>query len=220
MRLAAIVLTHQHPDHVGAALACAERYQLPIWTHPLTAERLAGRIPIQRFIHDGDRLDLGQRPDRTGTWYLEALHTPGHAVGHLCFYEPYYRLLFAGDMVSPLSSIVIVPPDGDLAVYLQSLYRLQTLDIRLLLPAHGNASSLPQKLLVESIEHRRKREQMLLAALSARPLTLEQLVPDLYKGTPAALLPLAEKQLLAGLQKLQREGKVVQVGNGWRLMET
>ena len=59
----------------------------------------------------------------------------GDGWGHLVFHEPRYRLLFAGDMVSTITSIVIAPPEGDLAVYLQSLRRLGELDCRLLLPA-------------------------------------------------------------------------------------
>src|SRR6202040_1481243 len=106
-------------------------------------------------IQDGDRLDLGTRPDGIGEpggvsprgWDLQALHTPGHASGHLAFYEPHYRLLFAGDMVSTISSVVIAPPDGDLTIYLESLRRLAALDCGLLLPGHGSVSSESQKTL-------------------------------------------------------------------------
>ena len=51
-------------------------------------------------------------PDGRGTWYLEAVLTPGHAPGHLAFWEPRYRLFFAADLVSTQTSIVIAPPDG------------------------------------------------------------------------------------------------------------
>src|SRR5262249_3405520 len=126
-RLAAVVLTHHHPDHIGAAAACARRYGVPVWAHPLTTQALGAGVEGRREIDDGERLELGPAPDGSGPWWLEALHTPGHAAGHLAFYEPHYRLLIAGDMVSTLSSIIIAPPDGDLAVYLESLRRLLTL---------------------------------------------------------------------------------------------
>src|SRR5262249_7900974 len=122
-----VVLTHHHPDHVGAAAACARKYGVPVWAHPWTAQALAGQVVVGRKVHEGDRLDLGTAPDG-GPWHLEALHTPGHAPGHLAFYEGHYRLLFAGDLVSTLSSVVIAPPDGDLAVYLDSLRRLRCFD--------------------------------------------------------------------------------------------
>src|SRR5262249_15889060 len=132
--LTAIVLTHHHPDHVGGVPACVQRYGLPVYAHSLTARALQGKLSVTREIQEADRLDLGEGPDQGGRWHLEALHTPGHAPGHLAFYEPRYRLLLAGDMVSTLSSIVIAPPDGDLTVYLNSLRRLVTYDCRLLLP--------------------------------------------------------------------------------------
>jgi endoribonuclease LACTB2 len=73
--LTAVVLTHHHPDHVGAAAACAVRYGVPVWAHPWTAQALAGRVPVSRELHEGDRLDLGTAPDGSGPWQLEALHT-------------------------------------------------------------------------------------------------------------------------------------------------
>ena len=106
-----MVLTHHHPDHIGAANACSQRYGVPILAHPLTAQALRGRVEVQQYLDDGACLDLGRRR-RRGRWHLQAIHTPGHAPGHLAFYEPRYRLLFVGDMVSTLSSVVIAAAGG------------------------------------------------------------------------------------------------------------
>jgi glyoxylase-like metal-dependent hydrolase (beta-lactamase superfamily II)/8-oxo-dGTP pyrophosphatase MutT (NUDIX family) len=206
--LEAIVLTHQHPDHVDAATVCAERYRLPVIAHPKTAERLQGKVHVDRELLDGDRLDLGKAPDGAGNWYLQAVHTPGHAAGHLAFYEPRYRLLFAADMVSTLSSVVIAPPEGDLVIYLQSLRLLQSFDSRLLLPAHGNPTACPQVALAECIAHRERREEQLVAALGSQPLTVAELTSELYKALLPEMIRFARLQVLAGLLKLEAEGRV------------
>lgn len=217
-RLRGVVLTHHHPDHIGAAVVCAQRCGVPILAHPRTAEALRGRIDVQQFLDDGDRLDLGAAPDGKGRWHLQALHTPGHAPGHLVFWEPRYRLLFAADMISMLTSVLIPPPpEGDLAVYLDSLRRLQTLPARLLLPAHGSPSARPAFVLEQALAHRREREEQLLQALEVGPRTVSELAMELYRGLPAELMRFAEMQIHAGLHKLQRENRAATVEKDrWR----
>jgi ribonuclease/clavin/mitogillin len=216
--LDAILLTHHHPDHVGAAAACAARYRIPVLAHPRTATALANRVTVTRTIADGDTLDLGLAPHGRGSWRLQTLFTPGHAPGHLAFWEPDYGLLFVGDLVSTLSSIFVAPPEGDLAEYLASVRRVQALPARLLLPAHGSPSARPAHVLAETLEHRALREQQLREALHNGEQTVADLARSVYLGLPAQLMSLAEGQIRAGLVKLEREEVVERVtSESWRL---
>jgi len=212
--LSAVVLTHHHADHIGAARACAERYAVPIWAHARTADLSRDKVRIDRALREGDRLDLGKTPDSSGPWRLEVLHTPGHASDHLAFYDPHLQLLLAGDMVSTLSSVVIAPPDGDLATYMASLSRLRELPIRMLLPGHGSPTSRGRQVLDEAIAHRRKREAMLLEILARGSRTVAELVLEMYRGVPDPLMRFALWQVVAALEKLHREGKASVAGQG------
>jgi endoribonuclease LACTB2 len=206
--LSGIVLTHHHRDHIGAANVVAHRYGVPIWAHERTAQALAGQVSVERLLGEGDRLDLGPRPDGGGAWYLQAQHTPGHASGHLTFFDPFYRFLFAGDIVSTMTSVLIAPPDGNLAIYVQSLLRLTNLPARLLLPAHGGPSARPRQTLLDALEHRMARERQLVEALQAGPRTVEELGPEIYRGLPDNMMRFAHLQIQAGLEKLLGEGRV------------
>jgi glyoxylase-like metal-dependent hydrolase (beta-lactamase superfamily II) len=214
-RLTAVVLSHQHPDHVGAATASARRYGAPILAHAITAKMLANKLMVDELIDESSRLDLGTSPGGDGSWHLEPILTPGHAPGHLAFYERRYGLMFAGDMVSTVSSVVICPPEGDLTQYLDSLRRMKDYPARLLLPGHGSASARVDHLLDQCIAHRKQREQELVALLAEGPRSVKDLAQSVYRGLPDPLMRFAELQVLAGLQKLEREGRAALQANGW-----
>ena len=209
----AILATHHHPDHVGGAMALKERLQLPLWAHAMTAQRLEGIVEIDRLIQDGERMELqGKTPTA-----LTALHTPGHAPGHLCFTDEASGIMIAGDMVASVGTIIVEPTDGDMLLYLESLRKMSALEPAGLLPAHGDLIPQPQAVLSFYIEHRLMREGKVLDALEARgkPSRPRHLVANAYADTPKALWPLALRSIEAHLIKLEREGRVAKEGDRW-----
>ncbi|HEU4383940.1 MAG TPA: MBL fold metallo-hydrolase [Anaeromyxobacteraceae bacterium] len=196
-------LTHHHADHVGGAARLSAR-GLEVLAHPLTATRVGLEA---RPVREGDLLH--------GRW--RALHTPGHAPGHLAFHDERTGALLAGDMVSTLSTIVIDPPLGDMAEYLRQLERLRSLRPRTLFPAHGPPAPNGPGKLEEYIAHRRAREEKVLRALGSGG-TLGEVTRLAYDDTPAAALPAAERSCLASLQKLCAEGRARLDGERWSLV--
>jgi glyoxylase-like metal-dependent hydrolase (beta-lactamase superfamily II) len=209
----AILATHHHPDHVGGAMALRERLQLPLWAHAMTAQRLDGIVEIDRLIQDGERIQL-DGPTPTA---LTAVHTPGHAPGHLCFIEEASNIMIAGDMVASIGTIIVEPTDGDMLLYLESLRNMSTLEPAGLLPAHGTLIEQPQAILNFYIEHRLMRERKVVDALEARGKASRprHLVASAYADTPKALWPLALQSIEAHLIKLEREGRVWKEGDRW-----
>jgi glyoxylase-like metal-dependent hydrolase (beta-lactamase superfamily II)/8-oxo-dGTP pyrophosphatase MutT (NUDIX family) len=209
---AGVILTHHHRDHVGAAVRVAQEWGVPILAHSKTKELLRGIVPVDRELQDGETLDIGQAPHHSPghktPWQMTVRLTPGHAPGHLVFWDPTYRVLLVGDMISMLSSVVILHPEGNLAHYLDSLRLLLGYPARLLLPAHGSPTARCQHVLEETIRHREIRENQLLEMLSATPRSLPDLTLELYRGLPSNLMQLAELQMLAGLHKLRHQGQV------------
>lgn len=208
-RLEALVLTHHHVDHVGYAERLRERLQVPIWAHEQTAQRL--RFSIDRQLHDGDVVELGDGCS------VEALHTPGHAPGHLVLLERRSRIAHAGDMVAGEGWIMIDPDDaGDMGAYLDSLRRLRELDIDALIPAHGPVIEDPNALIGRYIEHRLAREARVEAAIGDQERTFQQVLERAYDDTPRHLWPLAARSLEAHLAKLQAERRIDRTAEGIR----
>ena len=205
-RFEGVLLTHHHADHVGSARPVCERYGLPLLAHAETLARVEHEGLQTRALEDGDVLELGCAPDGSPDWRLHVLHTPGHAPGHLAFLEDRYRAAVVGDMVSTLSTIVIDPPEGHMATYLDSLRRLRDADIGTLYPAHGPAHRAGRELLEHYLAHREAREDKLRAALAEGHATLDALLPIVYDDAHEKLLPVARRSLLAGVQKLAEEG--------------
>jgi glyoxylase-like metal-dependent hydrolase (beta-lactamase superfamily II)/8-oxo-dGTP pyrophosphatase MutT (NUDIX family) len=206
-----VLLTHHHADHIGGARAVAERFRIPIAAHAETAKH----VRVDFAIDDGEVVKL---VGGDASWDLRAVHTPGHARGHLCFLHERTRSLFTGDHIpGGRGTVIIDPPEGDMGDYVASLERLLGLDVETLFPGHGSPQGGAQRRIRGLIEHRRAREAKVMEALagagSTRPAAL---LERAYADTPRELWPYAERSLLAHLMKLEREGRAVRDGERWR----
>ncbi len=213
--LRAILATHHHPDHIGGARVLAEKLGAPLWAHARTADRLDGVVDFDRLLDDGERIEL----DGPEPIVLEAVHTPGHAPGHLCFHDATSGVMIAGDMVAGVGTILVEPEDGDMALYLASLQAMAAREPTRLLPAHGGIISDPARCLGEYVAHRRRREEKVLAALAskAKPVSAAELVPLAYDDAPKSVWPLAARSAEAHLLKLVAEGRAVRRDKGYEV---
>ena len=202
LRPIAIAITHHHHDHIGN-LDIARRLGLPLWAHLETANRLD--VAIDRYLVDGDTINLG-------SIRLQVVHTPGHAPGHLCFFEPRSSTFIVGDMVAGTGTILIDPRDGNMSQYLASLRRILSFDAKKLLPAHGGIIAEPKAWITRYIDHRLAREQDILFALSgSKSLDLSQLLESVYHDVPTHIWSLAALSLRAHLDKLVSENRAVYI---------
>jgi glyoxylase-like metal-dependent hydrolase (beta-lactamase superfamily II) len=199
-RIRWIVCTHTHPDH-----------------HPLTG-RLAASTGAEVLAYDsrdGLSVDVELRDGdiiEATEFRLRAVHTPGHASNHLCYLVEEERLLFSGDHVMQGSTVVIAPPDGDMAAYLASLERLRAMrpPLRAIAPGHGHLIEDPAGALAELVAHRLDRERQVLETLEdlGGKATPADLVARIYVDLVEELVPRARQTVHAHLRKLRDDRKV------------
>jgi glyoxylase-like metal-dependent hydrolase (beta-lactamase superfamily II) len=190
--IAAILLTHHHPDHAPAAATLSALTGAAVFAFRPEAE--------ESKIADGDVVDG-----------LQAVHTPGHTADHLAFFHPSSGAMFTGDAVLGRGTSVIDPPEGDMAAYSMSLRRMLELRPALIHPGHGPSVASAEAKLREYIEHREQRERQVLERLGRGPKTPQELVPLIYEAYPADLHGAAARSVLAHLIKLEREGRVIRL---------
>lgn len=204
-RVTAIWLTHHHPDHVAGVEPLRRALGVPVAAHAATAERLRGRgIVIDRLLEDRQEVELAGAPPVRLRLHL----TPGHARGHLAIEVVGTGDLIGGDLVAGFGTIVIAPPEGDMDDYLASLERIRALGCRTLFPSHGAPFLAVEAKLSEYIEHRLAREEQVLSAWARGLRRPEELVPEIYPDVPAPVRPLAERQVVAHLDRLRRRGRI------------
>lgn len=204
----AILLTHEHRDHIGGAVSLARHLGVPIWAHAEADARI--KFDVDRHLRDGDVIDLGAHQ-------IDVFHTPGHAPGHLCYVDRATQTAIVGDMVAGLGTILIEPDDGDLKEYLNQLGRLRDMNLSALLPSHGPVMGGARYTLQRYIDHRLMRESKVLAALDEGPLTVGGVVKIAYADAPLAARigpggGLAGLSVQSHLIKLIADGVVVQRG--------
>jgi Zn-dependent hydrolases, including glyoxylases len=147
-KVAAVLLTHGHFDHIAAAKTFSKK-GVPIFMHPddepmLTDSRLNGAglfgfelnlndiFPVP--VHEGDALSLAGME-------LTVLHTPGHSPGSVCF--AFEGHLFTGDTLFKSGYGRYDLPGGDRRTLFRSLRRLATLGENIAVhPGHGDETTM------------------------------------------------------------------------------
>jgi glyoxylase-like metal-dependent hydrolase (beta-lactamase superfamily II) len=213
--LVAVLCTHTHRDHSPAAAVLAERTGAPIiGCAPLALETVGPRADASfdgdyspdRVLADGESIEVDGQP-------LTAVATPGHTSNHLCF--AWGDALFTGDHVMGWSTTVVVPPDGDMAAYMQSLDKLRGRGDRIYFPAHGPPVTKPGQYVRSLIGHRMQRERQILRLITEEPREIGDIVANAYPGLDPRLTAAAGGSVYAHLLDLRRRGLVDVDGELW-----
>jgi ribonuclease/clavin/mitogillin len=208
-----IIVTHLHPDHVAGVNPLREHLGggVRVAAHRLTAEPLGGSIRVDRFVEDGETIELDGEPRLS----LRAMHTPGHTRGHLSFYEERTGALLTGDNIVGIGSVLIDPPEGDVRAYLSTLERFRGLPhLTALFGGHGPAVGSPREKIDDYIKHRLERERDILAAVSAGAGDAREIVARVYTDVHPKMHAMAERAVLAHLEKLEADGLVRRAADG------
>jgi glyoxylase-like metal-dependent hydrolase (beta-lactamase superfamily II) len=199
-RIRWILLTHTHEDHSPGAAGLKKRTGAEILAFGPGQGR--GKVRLDGTLGDGAVIEATE-------FHLTALHTPGHASNHLCYLLNEERTLFTGDHIMEGSTVVISPPDGDMAAYVASLERLKTIRPRLraIAPGHCHVIDDPLAVVDQTIAHRLAREAQVLDVLRERgPVTITDLVEEIYADVAPDLHPVARRTVWAHLRKLADDG--------------
>lgn len=209
-RIRWVLVTHTHVDHSPAAQRLAQA----------TGAELRGVAapPGDPYQDRSFRPDVGLDSEpllATSEYRLRAIHTPGHVANHYCLLLEDEGMLMTGDHIMNGSTVVIIPPNGDMGDYLESLRQLRTLPLASLAPGHGELMSEPVTVIDGIVEHRLQRERKVVGALDHTAGTLDELVLAVYDDVPATMHLMAKYSLWAHLLKLQDEGRACESGGVW-----
>ena len=163
------------------------------------------------ILGEGDRLSCGE-------YNFTCVHTPGHTGGHLCLYESSLRWLLAGDMVLDdiTPNIQQWHVEGrHLENYLQSLDKIDRMDIDLVLPGHRRLIKDHRRRIRELKEHHRVRLAEVLDILSHGPADAYQIASRMswdinprWEAFPLTQKWFATGEALAHVAYLCDQGKV------------
>ena len=200
-RVAAILLTHGHPDHAEGAAALAAR----------VGAGVRALDPAYQLGTEG--LTEGEHLNVDGL-VVHIVATPGHTADSLCLLLPADGALLTGDTVLGRGTSVIAWPDGDLADYLGSLDRLRGLArngaLDVLLPGHGPAlrgAAEARALLEGYADHRRQRLELVRRARRDGAGTAQEVVDAVYADVPGDVRAAALMSVQAQLDYLDARGE-------------
>lgn len=211
-RVERVVLTHHHADHVGGVEAVLKRWpEAELCGHGETLSRLGKDLLSRARVRE---LTEGEVVGG-----FEVVCTPGHAPGHVALWEPVVRGLVCGDLMAAVGTIVVSPPEGNMADYFRSLKRARGLEPRVVYPSHGSPILEPRAHIDAYLAHRTQREQQIMAAMGEGWVVARDIVRVVYASIPMHVWPLAERNVVAHLEKLLEEERVVFEQERWQRVE-
>jgi glyoxylase-like metal-dependent hydrolase (beta-lactamase superfamily II) len=178
-------------------------------------QRFSPPTPPDVTFHDHETVS-------TGVFDLQVVWTPGHSPGHICLYQPTQKILFSGDHILPIitPNISLRPQSSPnpLGEFIQSLRKVEQLDVKLVLPAHEQIFTDLPKRVEEIIDHHEHRSGEIMATMRTGPKTAYEIskevtwMPELG-GVPFMELALwdrrsAVSETLAHLESMRADGKL------------
>jgi glyoxylase-like metal-dependent hydrolase (beta-lactamase superfamily II) len=206
-----VLVTHSHLDHSPLA------HPLARWAgcSVLASGEITPPTQSEVRLEAGD--DTRFRPDSAlndGTliegdgWTIEAIATPGHTSGHMCYALQEENCLFSGDHIMGWSTTVISPPDGDMDAYLTSLEKIAIREFATIWPTHGPPITDPAPFVAAYRDHRLDREDQILACLASGHTKVKDMVPVMYAAVDQRLWPAASHSVMAHMSRLVKIGRI------------
>ncbi|SEM15451.1 Glyoxylase, beta-lactamase superfamily II [Mesobacillus persicus] len=202
-----ILLTHAHPDHAPGVRQLVD-WSPSVFCHWKEQKAVLNAIyPMTEVttVDDGDSIRVAEVD-------VVVFHAPGHTAGHLNFYLPSKKVLFAGDNILSEGTTWIGKPDGDMTDYIQSLKRLQTMNLVKLGPGHGDWVVSPQRQIDFVLNRRLMREtQIKELIIKYKQLTSTKLTELIYQDNiHPSVFEVARRTTEAHLLKLIKDGYIIQ----------
>ncbi|ADB60193.1 beta-lactamase domain protein [Haloterrigena turkmenica DSM 5511] len=198
-----VLVTHTHPDHVGAVAAYADETDATVWARYGRTDRFRDATGCEpdRTLAPGTTIPLGD--DR-----VRVLDAPGHAPDHVALEAGRGGPICCGDCAVREGSVVVGAPEGDMRAYVTTLRRLWAMDPPSLYPGHGPAIDAPRETLERLLTHRQRRERTVLAAVEGGADTLEEILEAAYEKDLSGVRDLARTTVRAHLEKLAVERRL------------
>lgn len=156
-------------------------------------------VDVSKTVKQKDIINIGR-------YDFEVIHTPGHAPGHISLYDADKKVLLAGDIIGEIVAWY-APSSGGAMGYLDSLQKMDALDIDIILPSHGGVIKDSKKIIMETRAVINERDEVILNALKSGAKTFHELNDVLFEFPLIQFFP-GTPMVESHLQKLMKENKV------------
>jgi glyoxylase-like metal-dependent hydrolase (beta-lactamase superfamily II) len=174
-----------------------------------SSDRHAAAVKIDRDLEEGDVIELADR-----AWRV--YHTPGHAGGLICLFEPMSRVLLSNDhLLRDISSNPVIEPDPDggprphrLVQYLQHMQRMADLEPVIAWTGHGHPIHDVHKVVRQRIHFHERRAQRILDMIGAEERSAYQIAKPLFGRLSGTEAFLALSETIGHLDWLEEQGRI------------